>query len=97
MATESESIPTARAAPRRLAAIARIPFPHPRSTTARPAISPFAVARYATSAAIPAGVGYCSADAAGFGIGSRDCRIRSSWDFFVRSPLIEGVLFLFPR
>src|SRR2546428_29676 len=97
MAAESESTPTVRSAPRSLAAIARTPFPQPRSTTVRPAISPFAVARYATSAAIPAGVGYCSAGATGFGRGSRDCRIRSSWDFFVRSPLGRVLLPLFPR
>src|SRR5438445_238958 len=65
MAAGSESTPAAREAPRRLAAIARTPFPQPRSMTVRPAISPFAVAEYATSAAMPAGVGYCSWDGAG--------------------------------
>src|SRR2546422_481624 len=64
MAAGSESTPAAREAPRRLAAIARTPFPQPRSMTVRPVISPFAVAEYATSAAMPAGVGYCSVGAA---------------------------------
>src|SRR2546428_13764400 len=45
---------------------------------------------------MPAGVGYCSADGVGWGSGSRDSKIRSSWTFFVGSP--RGAVFslLFP-
>src|SRR5213594_3380160 len=86
IAVRSESKPNTRPAPRSLAAIASTPFPHPRSAADRPWTSPLAEARYATSAAMPAGVGYCSVTAAGWGSGSRDSRIFSSRTFFVASP-----------
>src|SRR3989442_15853477 len=85
-AVRSESKPIPRPAPRSFAAIATTPFPHPRSAAERPSTSPRAEARYATSAAMPAGVGYCSVTAAGWGSGSRDSRIFSSRTFFVASP-----------
>src|SRR5439155_3078461 len=67
---------------RSFAPIPRIPVPQPRSTTFFPAMSPCAYANQRTSAAMLAGVEYCSRSAEGFGWPCTFWRRISSCCFF---------------
>src|SRR3972149_2877710 len=83
-AASSRSSAMTSAAPRSFAPIAKIPVPHPASSTFFPAMSPFPCAKYRTSAAMSAGVWYCSSVGFGLGCGRTFCRRISSSRCFTR-------------